>query len=138
MFAEWDTSTKWCCEQDVEGRARCSFHKENVRSVRFVEKRNGCCCNLSSGVALNVWFTTNGMCMKNNNIHAWRKQAIIIEIATHVPFGLLAATVRSFAHLPRGFLIATVAYTLNKFCVVLLILYILSCKSFSDIAKKYV
>ena len=28
-----------------------------------------CCCNLSGDVALNVWFTTNGMCVKNNTIH---------------------------------------------------------------------
>ena len=41
------------------------------------------CCNLSGGVALIVWFTTNGMCAKNKNIYAWREQAIIIEIATH-------------------------------------------------------
>jgi len=26
------------------------------------------CCNLSGGVALIVWFTTNGMCVKNNCI----------------------------------------------------------------------
>ena len=26
------------------------------------------CCNLSGGVALIVWFTTNGMCVKNNTI----------------------------------------------------------------------
>jgi len=32
--------------------------------------RQGCqCCNLSGGVALIVWFTTNGMCVKNNTIH---------------------------------------------------------------------
>jgi len=35
------------------------------------------CCNLSSGVALIVWFTTNGMCAKNKNICMWREQAII-------------------------------------------------------------
>ena len=35
------------------------------------------CCNLSVGVALIVWFTTNGMCEKNNNIHMRREQAII-------------------------------------------------------------
>jgi len=28
-----------------------------------------CCCNLSGGVALIVWFTRNGMCVKNNTIH---------------------------------------------------------------------
>ena len=35
------------------------------------------CCNLSVGVALNVWFTTNGMCAKNNTIYMWREQALI-------------------------------------------------------------
>jgi len=49
-----------------EGRAKCNLHKKNVRSVRFVAKRRGCFCNLSVGVALNVRFTTNGMCAKNN------------------------------------------------------------------------
>ena len=34
----------------------------------FVVKRRGCCCNLSGGVALIVWFTTNWMCAKNNTI----------------------------------------------------------------------
>ena len=33
--------------------------------------------NLSVDVALIVWFTTNGMCSKNNNIYTWREQAII-------------------------------------------------------------
>ena len=32
------------------------------------EAKLKCCCNLSSGVALIVWFTTNGMCVKNNTI----------------------------------------------------------------------
>ena len=27
------------------------------------------CCNLSGGVELNVWFTTNEICVKNNTIH---------------------------------------------------------------------
>ena len=68
-----------------EGRARVNLHTKNVRSVRFVVKRRGCscCCNLSGGVALNVWFTTNEMCVKNNTIHMWRKQAII-EWSWHV------------------------------------------------------
>jgi len=51
-------------------------HK-NLRSVWLVVKRRGCCCNLSGGVALIVWFTTNGMCAKNKNICMWREQAII-------------------------------------------------------------
>jgi len=61
-----------------EGRARCSLHKKkNVRTVRFVVKTRGCCCNLFAGVALNVRFTTNGMWAKNNTIYMWREQAII-------------------------------------------------------------
>ena len=35
------------------------------------------CCNLSGGVALIVWFTTNGLCAKNKNKCMWREQAII-------------------------------------------------------------
>ena len=50
------------------GRAEFSLHTKNVRSVRFIVKRRGCCCNLS-GVALIVWFTTNGMCVKNKTIY---------------------------------------------------------------------
>jgi len=60
-----------------EGRAEFSLHTKNVRSVWIVVKRRGCCCNLSSGVALIVWFTTNEMCVKNKNICMWREQAII-------------------------------------------------------------
>ena len=59
-----------------EGCAEFSLHTKNVRSVWFVVKRRGCCCNLSSGLALIVWFTTNGMCAKNKNICMWREQAI--------------------------------------------------------------
>jgi len=45
-------TSKWCCGHDVK--------------VVLVVKRRGCCCNLSVGVVLNVWFTKNGMCAKNN------------------------------------------------------------------------
>jgi len=43
------------------------LHLKNVRSVWFIVQRR-CCCNLSGGVALIVWFTMNGMCMQNNTI----------------------------------------------------------------------
>jgi len=66
-----------------EGCAEFSLHTKNMRSVWFVVKRRGCCCNLSGGVALIVGFTTKGICVKNNNIYAWREQAIIREIVTH-------------------------------------------------------
>jgi len=60
-------------------------HKECVIGVVRCKKR-GCCCNLSGGVALHVWFTTNGLCAKNNtHIYCmWREQAIIIEWSWYV------------------------------------------------------
>jgi len=45
-----------------------------------------------------IKFTTNGTCTKNNNMCAWRKQAIIRDCNTWSLL-LLAATVWSFAHL---------------------------------------
>ena len=50
----------------------------NPRKYRQLMLISTNCCNLSVGVALNVWFTTNGMCAKNNtHIYLWREQAII-------------------------------------------------------------
>ena len=66
LAAQAFRSQKMVLWPGCEGRARCSLHKKNVRSVRFVVKRRGCCCNLSIGVALNVRFTTKRMCAKNN------------------------------------------------------------------------
>jgi len=85
-----------------EGRAEFTLHTKNVRSVRFIVNRRGCCCNLSGGVALIVWFTTNGMCVKNSTIHicgANKQQQSDHGMWTLL---LLAATVRSFAHMPLG------------------------------------
>jgi len=48
--------------------------QKNVRAVRFVVKRRGCCCNLSVDVALNVRFTMKRMCAKNKtHIHVAQK-----------------------------------------------------------------
>ena len=116
-----------------EGRAEFSLHTKNVRSMLFVVKRRGCCCNLSGGVALIVWFTTNGMCVKNNTTmyvaRASNNRVIPMEWSWWVTSNnvcepgeqlivlangddesdlvgwsllLLAATVRSFAHMPLG------------------------------------
>jgi len=108
------------------GRAEFSLNKKNVRSVWFVVKRRGCCCNLSGGVALIVWFITNGMCVKNNTIiyvarasnskRDWDVETLTIltcewlNVTTRVrkerlrewSLLLLAATVRSFAHMLLG------------------------------------
>ena len=63
--------------QGCGGRTKFSLHRKNVRSVWFVVKRRGYCCNLSGGVALIIWFTTNVICAMNKNISIWREQAII-------------------------------------------------------------
>jgi len=61
-------AAKWCCDQDMEVVPEFSLHTKNMRSVWFVVKKRGCCCNLSVGVALIVRFTTNWTCVKNNTI----------------------------------------------------------------------
>jgi len=54
-------------------RKRYIFLQETTSFLYYYErwKSHGSfstwCCNLSVGVALNVWFTTNGMCAKKNN-----------------------------------------------------------------------
>ena len=58
------------------------FVAMDVNSFGTVAKLKKChalnhCCNLSGGVALIVWFTTNGMCAKNKNVCMWSEQAII-------------------------------------------------------------
>jgi len=65
------------------------------------------CCNLSSGVALMVWFTTNGMNVKNKTIYAWREQAIIREIATHNFYCCLLPRCEGLRTCRSGFPIAT-------------------------------
>ena len=58
-------------------RCVCTIENHNVKKtydITMLNKYhllNWCtwqCCNLSGGVALIVWFTTNGMCVKNNTI----------------------------------------------------------------------
>ena len=53
-----------------------NYHSPCAKFIRFSWSKRYC-CNLSGGVALIVWFTTNGMCAKNKNICMWREQAII-------------------------------------------------------------
>jgi len=76
MFSDRNKMVMW---PECEGHARCSLHKKNVRLVRFIVKRRGCCCNLSVGAALNVIFTMNRMCAKNNtHIYvAWTSNTVI-------------------------------------------------------------
>jgi len=66
------------------------------------------CCNISGGVALNVWFTTNGMCAKNSNIYAWREQAIIEWSRRVISIVACCHGAKLCAHAARAFPIATV------------------------------
>ena len=86
-----------------EGRAEFSLHTTNVRSVRFVVKRRGYCCNLSGSVVLNVWFTTNGMCVKKNTIFMWRKQAVIERSRQVISIVACCHGAKLCAHAARDF-----------------------------------
>ena len=65
------------------------------------------CCNLSGGVALIVWFTTNGLCAKNKNICMWREQAIIV-ISSGDLYCCLLPRCEALRTCRSGFPIATV------------------------------
>jgi len=100
-----------------EGRARCNLHKRNMRSVRFVVKRRGCCCNLPGGVALNVRFTTYGMRAKNNTVYTWREQAIIEWSRRVISIVVCCHSLKLCAHAARPFRSQHLEW--NKFRVLL-------------------
>ena len=55
----------------------CTWYVKLARYVKLSLHKHD---RAQSGVALNVWFTSNRMCVKNNTCQAiqmWRKQAII-------------------------------------------------------------
>ena len=77
-----------------------SSQKEYAISAVHLKMR-GYCCNLSIGVALIVWFTTNGMCTKNNNIYMWCEQAMI-EYRSVITLFIIIACCEAFAYMPLG------------------------------------
>ena len=119
----WNIDTR-CAERDRK------THTSDIVAIAFLITGNcdevAYCCNLSGGVALIVWFTTNGMCVKNNTIICVtrasnsKKDCDVkalprlacerLNVMTSVrkkrlrawSLLLLAATERSFAHLPLG------------------------------------
>jgi len=84
-----------------------SHHTKNVRLVWFVVKRRGCCCNLSGGVALNVWFTTNRMCMKNNTTTYVARTSNSKRDCEHDLYCCLLPRCEALRTCRSGFLIAT-------------------------------
>jgi len=84
----------------IRRSCRVQPNTKNVRLVWTVAKRRGCCCNLSGGVASIVWFTTNGMCVKNNTIMYVAQASNSKRDCDTWSLLLLAAAVRSFAHMP--------------------------------------
>jgi len=91
-----------------EGRTEFSLHTKNVRSVWFIVKRRGCCCNLSSGVALIVWFTTNGMCVKNSTIICVARASNSKRDCEHDLYCCLLPRCEALRACRSGFPIATV------------------------------
>jgi len=61
------------------------------------------CWNLSGGVALIVWFTTNGMCAKNKNICMWHEQAIIEWSRRVISIAACCHGAKFCAHAARDF-----------------------------------
>jgi len=65
---------------------------------------------LSGGFALNVWFTTNGMCVKNNTVYMWREQAMIERLRRMIStVAYCCHSAKLCAHASRVFPIATIA-----------------------------
>ena len=111
-------SNKKCCEDGVTFKEKLECNPAG--------KIQWLCCTFSGGVVLIVWFTTNGVCVKNNTIiyvaRASNKKrdcdvetlpiltceqsnmmaSIREERLRAWSLSLLAATVRSFAHMPLG------------------------------------
>ena len=67
---------KLCCDQDVKVVPGAAFTQKTCNWCGLF-KRRWCCCNLSAGVALNAWFSTNRMYVKNNTMYMWHEQAVI-------------------------------------------------------------
>ena len=66
------------------GRAEFSLHTENVRSVWFIVKTRGCCCNLSGGDALAGKFWSYKL-SKSKGLNAWFESIIhLYTSSTHV------------------------------------------------------
>jgi len=99
-----------------EGRAEFSLHTKNVRSVWFVVKRRGCCCNLSGGVVLIVWFTTHGMCVKNNTIIYVTRASNSKRDCEHDLYCCLLPQCEALRTCRSGFPIATVALPNACYC----------------------
>jgi len=43
-------------------------HTQAALDISAIDLKCWPCCNLSGGIVLIVWFTTNGMCVQNNTI----------------------------------------------------------------------
>ena len=65
VLSGFPIATRWCCDQDVKVVLGATFTKKHtIGAVHCIKE--GICCNLSVGVALNVRFTKYGMCAKNS------------------------------------------------------------------------
>jgi len=73
----------------------------------FYRRHKHYCCNLSGGVALIVWFTTNGMCVKNKSIIHVARASNRKRDCEHDLYCCLLPWCEAFRTWRSGFLIAT-------------------------------
>jgi len=101
-------ATKWWCE----GCARFSLHTKNVRSVQFVVKRRGCCCNHSAGIGLECAVQHKG------NVHEEKHYIFVARtsnnrvISSGDLYCCLLPQCDALCTCHSGFPIATVAHTI--------------------------
>jgi len=74
-LTNWKLQEVWKGGKWNNFRGSLRLYYTTVTYLPDLKNRSDGCCNLSGGVALIVWFTTNGMCAKNKNICMWREQA---------------------------------------------------------------
>jgi len=79
-----------------------TYHLSN-RNFLWFNLRNDYVATLSVDVALNVWFTRNGMCAKNNNIYTWHEQAMMERLGRIISVVACCHSANLCAHAARPF-----------------------------------
>jgi len=98
-----------CMHHNYGGISESHTCKDCVSSIILDAEH---CCNLSAGVALIVWFTTNGMCVKNNTIIYVPRATNSKRDCEHDLYCCLLPRCEALRACRSGFPIATALYNL--------------------------